>query len=222
MPRVWAAPPWLRLERCLDSDEVLRACRRPAPARAPRPLTGRSRPPARQLVVALAAARAERRASSASGGVSSSALVPVPWRSGTISSRARGGRPGEQRVELCGVEQRAVAGHQQHPLGPGSRARCDPQRAAGVVARARSSSSTSRRSRRRSAGRRGRRSPPAPRRRAWPGAARPARRRTSPPPAPGGAPGSSSSRSRCLASSKLLIGRMASVASAAKASWSGR
>ena len=49
-----------------------------------------------------------------SGGVSSSAFVPVPWRSGTIDDRAAGRRAVEQRVELGGIERRAVAGDEQH------------------------------------------------------------------------------------------------------------
>ena len=93
---------------------------------------------------------------SASGGVSSSAFVPVPWRSGTISADGGVDRSREQLLELVGVEQRAVAGDEQHALGAvlergadalARRRRCGP---------ARRPRSRSRRSRPRSAERRGR------------------------------------------------------------------
>ena len=64
----------------------------------------------------------------ASGGVSSSALVPVPWRSGTIDDVGRAHGAGQQLVELARVERRAVAGDEQHALvvalaGPSRRRR---------------------------------------------------------------------------------------------------
>ena len=53
----------------------------------------------------------------ASGGLSSSALVPVPWRSGTITTPELLLVPAAQQArDLAGVEQRRVAGHEQHAL----------------------------------------------------------------------------------------------------------
>ena len=75
------------------------------------------------LHVAVAAAGAERRRRARPGGVSSSALVPVPWRSGTISTDGAATGRRDQLVELGGVEQRAVAGDEQHPLGAAAPAR---------------------------------------------------------------------------------------------------
>ena len=71
----------------------------------------------------------------ASGGLSSSPFVPVPWRSGTITARgdavARGVRAhlaalASSCVELARVERRAVARHAQHAPYPRSIARTMP------------------------------------------------------------------------------------------------
>ena len=53
----------------------------------------------------------------ASGGASSRPLVPLPWRSGTITtSAASADAPAEQLLQLRGRQRGAVAGHAQHPL----------------------------------------------------------------------------------------------------------
>ena len=127
-------------------------------------------------------------------------------------------RPGARAaiLELLGVEQRTVAGDQQHPLGPGHSALAATPLAAatlwpwscvvehrravaagdplGAVVGGHDDDLVDRGG--------------AP-------AARPARRRTSPRPGRGAVGRSSPLDRRCLASAKLLIGRIAAVASAA-------
>ena len=150
----------------------------------------------------------------ASGGASSSAFVPVPWRSGTIATTGRGRRRPAVLVDLAGVQRRAVAGHQQHavraPLA--AHARCPPAAAALCAASRRSSIDLA-------LPRRG----PAPRppaRRSRP-RSRPARRRRASAASTSATIAAASSRraaavsggsSRCLARSKRLIGRTAKVA----------
>ena len=181
IPRVWAAPP--RRPRALAAARRgPRACRRRAPARRPRRPRGRCRPTPAPLQWRCAAAGAEAPAPSASGGVSSSAFVPVPWRSGDDHAQrsARARRP-SRASSSSGSSSGQSPGDEQHPVGArlerggGCRARAaglwpllgivEHARAvaAGDLLRARDRRSrrASRRSRRRAA-------------------ARPARRRTSP------------------------------------------
>ena len=85
-------------------------CRGRAPARAaPRPPKGM--PASRAAATWRAQLPSPKAGAIAPGGASARALVPVPWRSGTIADVARG-QPGQQAVELTRVEQRAVAGEQ--------------------------------------------------------------------------------------------------------------
>ena len=86
-------------------------------------VTGR----ARAVGVAGAAVRARRPGRSRRAAQSSSALVPVPWRSGTTVTRPLA-HPLERRVELGRVEQRAVAGQQGDALGAERLGPDDPER----------------------------------------------------------------------------------------------
>ncbi len=80
------------------------------PPRAPRPPPA---PPPR----AARGCPGPKLGSIASGGLSSSAFVPSPWRSGTITTPSRSSRSApEQRRELGRVEQRGVARHEQHSV----------------------------------------------------------------------------------------------------------
>ena len=97
------------------------ACRRRARATAARRPRTRRRRLAARARVARERARARTRARSTSGGVSSSAFVPVPWRSGTITTpaprraapaarRPRPGRaPGSRRGRAARARRRARA-----------------------------------------------------------------------------------------------------------------
>ena len=119
MPSAFAvrlARPRLRLQLAGQGDDVGRGVEVERRARpAPRPRRG-CRPRGRRRRGGRSCPR-RRPGGSRSGGASASALVPVPWRSGTIADVALG-HPGQQPVELARVEQRAVAGEQHDALGP--------------------------------------------------------------------------------------------------------
>ena len=132
-------------ERVEGDRAVTRACRKPLEQRARARRAGlrragapsaapRGRRACRRRARATAAARraraprrrsrarhggrtspGRRPAPSPSAASSSSAFVPEPWRSGTITTPAP--PAGEQRVDLGRVERRAVPGNEQDPLG---------------------------------------------------------------------------------------------------------
>ena len=166
------------------------------------------------FVVAIMAAGAEGGLPGHPGGVRTSALVPGAVAVGHDQQRRRGHRAREQLVELGRAEQRAVAGHHQHPIHAQLAAPAPPLGRPPGYGRGPGPRRPSRHSRRRSAGRRCRRRRPAPGRRA---SARRSAIRTSENIASTSARrgvGSSSARRRCLASSKLLMGRTARVVTA--------
>ena len=69
-----------------------------------------------------------------SGGVRTSAFVPVPWRSGTIVTEGSTSVALEQLAELGGVQRRAVAGHEQHAAGALLDGVVDPDQRGGALA----------------------------------------------------------------------------------------
>ena len=136
-----ARPQLLEVRAGVDVEQQRRRTRDPAAARRPR---GRARGGARQL------SGPEARMRSRPGGLSSRPLVPVPWRSGTITTARRAsrccGRPRAAALQLSRVERGAVAGHAQHALEAlGQRARAMPSAAAADWPSSRGSASTTRR-----------------------------------------------------------------------------
>ena len=111
-----------RGQRGAQRGEVARACRRRARARAG------ADPHARACGVGERRVAGERpgpkAGSSAAGGAISSAFVPAPWRSGTITTP--GARRGQQLRDLVRLERRAVTGHEQHPLRAALQRRATP------------------------------------------------------------------------------------------------
>ena len=118
--RVRGARARARGERAAQRARGRRACRRRARASGPR-RRGRRSPAACARAAWRANEPGPNEGSITPGGESSSALVPAPWRSGTITTPARPWRA-SSAVDLVGVERRAVAGHEQRALGARARA----------------------------------------------------------------------------------------------------
>ncbi len=114
MPRVCAARPRVVANISISSSRSSGVSMSSAERGAPRP--PRAWLPARwRGRCGAGGCPRRRRAVIASGGVSSSALVPSPWRSGTISTDRAGTGRSISSLELGGVQQRAVAGDEQRP-----------------------------------------------------------------------------------------------------------